>query len=382
MNKKAQIAIVALFLAFTVILTSLFFIFPKEDYSSSEKRYLAKAPVFSLETLFSGELTESLEGSEEKQGYIADHFPLRSFFVGVNSYWNLLIGSTASNGYYYGKDGYIITKPVDTDRSEKNLELINRFAASFDEVGLMVIPSAGYVLDEKLPSNHTQYADEKVYDYIATNKVDNVILYDVRESFGDLVADDTQVFFKTDHHWTQAGAYTAYGYYCEGNGLEYTGKDAFEVREYPNFYGTTYSSSGYFLAKPDTLQIWENKTFADSIRVTVTEGTDTQQYDSMYFLSHLKEDDMYPVFLDGNHALVTIENEKAKSEDTLLLIKDSFAHSAAPFFAENYSKVIMVDLRYYKLPVSDLIASESVDDILFLYGMNNFQTDSNLAYLK
>ncbi len=381
-DKKSQITLVALFLAFTIVLTSLFFIFPKSDYSSQEKRYLAKAPVFSLENLFSGELTETLEGSEEKQGYIADHFPLRSFFVGVNAYWNLLIGSTASNGYYYGDDGYIITKPADTDRSQKNLELISRFVASYDEAGLMVAPSAGYMLEEKLPKNHSPYPDERVYEYISANKGDNIMLYDLRDSFGGLIKNETDVYFRTDHHWTQAGAYTAYETFCKANNLEVTQKDAFEVSQHEKFYGTTYSSSGYFLTKPDTLQIWENKAFADSIKVTITEGTDTKEYDSMYFLSHLEEDDMYPVFLDGNHALVTIENKKAKSDDTLLLIKDSFAHSAAPFFAENYSKVYMVDLRYYKLPVSELIASEGIDEILFLYGMNNFCTDTNLAYLR
>lgn len=73
----------------------------------------------------------------------------------------------------------------------------------------------------------------------------------------------------------------------------------------------------------------------------------------MYFTDHLKEDDKYPVFIDGNHALTEITNTNAKN-GTILLIKDSFSHSLAPFLAENYSKVVLVDLRYYKESVSDL----------------------------
>ena len=379
-NKKAQISIIAIFLAFTVGFFGLFLILPKSEYSPSEKRYLAKAPEVSLDSFFAGELTNALEGGENG-GYIPDHFPFRTCFVGVNAYWNLLTGTTASNGYYYGDDGYIITKPADSNRAEKNLELINRFSATLDEVGLMVVPSAGYMLDSKLPKAHADYPDEQVYEYIYENKADNIRFYGLCEDFGDHVVSDEQIFYKTDHHWTSLGAYTAYGRFCEDKGVAYTDKDAYTVSTYEAFYGTTYSSSGYFLNDPDTLEIWENKAISDSIKVTITEGAVTETFDSMYFDSHLSEDDMYPVFLDGNHALVTIENSKAKSDDTILIIKDSFAHCAAPFFAENYSKVIMVDLRYYKLPVSDIINSESVDEVLFLYGMNNFCTDTNLGYL-
>ncbi len=380
-NKKAQIAIIAIFLAFTFVLSCLFFALPKKEYSSSEKRYLAKTPEFSLENFFSGKLTTSLEGGEQV-GYIADHFPLRSLFVGINAYWNLGIGATASNGYYFCRDGYIITKPSDTNRADRNLQLINLFAASFDEVSLMVVPSAGEVLAEKLPKVHAVYPDKEVYDYIFENKADNLDFIDLREKFEGYAEKGEQIFYRTDHHWTSLGAYTAYKLYCNEKGIEAKDADEFEKTEHPGFYGTTYSSSGYFLAKPDTLEIWENKEIADKVKVTINEGTRSDEYTSMYFESHLSEDDMYPVFLDGNHALVTIENENAKSDETLLIIKDSFAHCAAPFLAENYSKVIMVDLRYYKNSVSDLVRAEGADEILFLYGMNNFCTDSNFAFLQ
>lgn len=380
-SKKAQISIIAVFLVFTVVFSCLFFILPKQDYSSSEKRYLAEAPEVSLDSFFSGKLTTALEGGENG-GYIPDHFPLRSFFVGVNSYWNLLTGTTASSGYYYADDGYIITKPADTNRADRNLQLINLFAASYDEVSLMVVPSAGEMLESKLPAVHNTYPDAEVYDYILGNKAENVRFMDLRESFGDCVGNDTQIYYKTDHHWTSEGAYTAYALYCDRMGLEATKREEFTVTEHGGFYGTTYSSSGYFLTGADTLEIWENESISDKVTVSITEGSSTRTYDSMYFDSHLEEDDMYPVFLDGNHALVTIENKGAKSQDTLLIIKDSFAHCAAPFFSENYSKVIMVDLRYYKASVSELAQSEGVDDILFLYGMNNFCTDSNLAFLQ
>ncbi len=377
-SKKSAIAIIAIFLAFTFTLSALFFIIPKEDYSSSEKRYLKELPEISLENFLSGGLTKGLEG-DANGGYIPDHFPFRSFFVGVNSYFNLLTGSTADNGYYFAKDGYIVTKPPASNRSESNMSIINRFSASFDEVTLAVVPSPGYIMEDILPLNHIAYPDDTVYGYINENKAPNISSVDMRPALSDAFTKGGELYYHTDHHWTTEGAYLGYLEICKSLGIAPLDKESFTVSSYDNFYGTTYSSSGYFLTKPDTLEIWENEALTD-ITVRITEGTDTKEYDSMYFLSHLEEDDMYPVFLDGNHALVEIENKNVENDKTLVIVKDSFAHCLTPFLSAHYSKVIMVDLRYYKDPVSTLCTENS--DLLFLYGMNNFCTDSNLAYLE
>ena len=113
----------------------------------------------------------------------------------------------------------------------------------------------------------------------------------------------------------------------------------------------------------------------------ISDGTETKTSDSLYFYSHLSEDDKYPVFLDGNHAITEITNSKAP-EGTILLVKDSFSHSLAPFLAENYRKVILVDMRYYKLSVSDLAKSEKAERVVVLYGIDNFATDTDLVWVS
>ena len=66
----------------------------------------------------------------------------------------------------------------------------------------------------------------------------------------------------------------------------------------------------------------------------------------------------------------------------LLVIKDSYAHAMVPFLAENYSEIVMIDLRYYKESVSDLCEQEGIDDVLVLYSISNFCTDTSLAFLE
>lgn len=380
-SKKAQIAMIALFLVFTLTLSGLFFVLPKTKFSAAENRYLADAPTVSVDNFLSGQLTQELEG--DNGGYIPDYFPFRSFFVGVNSYWNLATGSTYSNNYYFSKDGYIIEKPYSTGGLQKNLSVINRFAASFDEVMIMPVPSVGEMMASKLPDIHFEYKDAEVFDYIYDNKADNIKVIDIRESLGDCVVSGEQVYYKTDHHWTSLGAYVAYGYYCEQMGLEYTPMDEFTVSSYPGFYGSTYSGSGYFLNSSDTVEIWESDNSKDSLRVTIEEGGASSEFDSPFFMENLEEKDMYTVYLDGIQPTVVIENENAKTDKTLLIVKDSFAQCAAPFFAETYQKVIMVDLRGNKTPISDLAKAEGVDDVLILYGVSALSADSGeLPWLR
>ena len=109
-------------------------------------------------------------------------------------------------------------------------------------------------------------------------------------------------------------------------------------------------------------------------------GGEAISSDSYFFREQLKNDDKYPVFLDGNHSLVRIKNSNAKG-GRLIVVKDSYAHAAVPFLSQNYSEIIMVDLRYYKKDVSALVEDEKADAILLLYSIDNLATDKNLAYL-
>ena len=94
-----------------------------------------------------------------------------------------------------------------------------------------------------------------------------------------------------------------------------------------------------------------------------------------------QEGDKYPVFLDGNHSFVKLKTSLLPAAKSWLS-KDSFAHCMATFLAQHYSEVYLVDMRYYRLPLSDLIAQEGIDELLFIYGVDNLVTDTNTAWIK
>lgn len=367
------------FLIFIFGMAVWFLFNPKSDYSSSEKRYLQQFPEVTVDKVLDGTF------GTEFESYFADQFPARSFWVGLNAYYNLDTGNNGANGVYSCGDGYLINKPVSTDNKlEKNVNAIVKFKNSINvPVTVMFAPSTGYVTDDVLPAVHDKYNDDTYFEQISSALNANGISFvDLRKTFKDAYADGNQLYYKTDHHWTTLGAYTAYEKLCEQFNITPAPKEKFDIKTYGGFYGTTYSTSGFWFTQPDSIQIWDNpENTGENIKVKISEGTNTEEYGSMYFYNHLEEDDKYPVFIDGNHALTEITNTNAKG-GTVLLVKDSFSHSLAPFLAENYSKIILVDMRYYKMSISQIVEQEKPEQVVFLYGIDNIATDTDLVWIK
>lgn len=359
---------------------ALWFLFsPKTDYSSSEKRYLQKFPDANVEKVLSGEF------GSEFETFFADRFPQRNTWVGLNAYTTLAEGNNGASGVYNCKNGYLINKPVSTDNNlDKNVCAVVDFAKTIDApTTVMLVPSTGYIADDVLPTFHDKYNDDEDISKISsTLSKDKIGFVDLRERFKSEYKNGSQLYYKTDHHWTTKGAYTGYQELCKALGITPIDDSTLKKDSYPDFYGTTYSSSGFWLTPPDNIEIWSNPKNSDkNISVKITEGANVKTSGSMYFTDHLKEDDKYPVFIDGNHALTEITNTNAKN-GTILLIKDSFSHSLAPFLAENYSKVVLVDLRYYKESVSDLVTTYNPEQVVVLYGIDNLATDTDIVWLK
>ncbi|MBQ7744723.1 MAG: hypothetical protein IJT85_04035 [Ruminococcus sp.] len=377
---KLRFAPAVLFVAFIFGLAIWFVVNPKADYSSSEKRYLQQFPETSVDTVLSGEFSEKFET------YFADHFPQRNMWVGLNSYYNLGIGLNGRNGVYNSADGYLINVPVDKENYvRKNIRVLAEFKEKIGDVPMtvMLAPSTGYIATDKLPLIHDSYNDDTYFAETAkTLGESGVNFVDLRETFKQKYAEGVQLYYRTDHHWTTDGAYEGYVKLCEKLGVQPADKDSFAKTAYGGFYGTTYSTSGYWLTKPDSITVYDNQENTDkNITVKISEDGKDNHYGSMFFYNHIDEDDKYPVFLDGNHALTEIQNKNAKN-GTIVVIKDSFSHSLAPFLAENYSKVVLVDLRYYKQSVSELIKKENPEQVVALYGIDNLATDTDIVWLQ
>lgn len=376
MTSKSKYIISVIFVAFTGIFAILFWVLPKSDFSPKEKRYLQSFPEISVQSLTDGSFETDFEN------YINDHMVLRDVFMGVNSYSNIAVLNNGSDGVYKCSDGYLINEPATDSRLDLNLSVTADFK---DKTGIdttvMIVPSTGYIMDDKLPLVHKNYSDDEYYKRIESFcKKNGLDFVDLRDTFKSH-KNDTQLYYKTDHHWTTVGAYLAYQSLLEKWGIELKETNGYIVEKTPDFYGTTYNTSGFWLNESDTLEVWKNRDNHSTCEITA--NGKTTAYKSMFFPKQLEGADKYTVFLNGNNPVTTVKNPNNKGKEKLLVIKDSFSHCLAPFLSENFSQITLVDMRYYKKSVSEEIVKKGkFDKVLICMSMDNFLEDKDFAFLE
>jgi hypothetical protein len=222
---------------------------------------------------------------------------------------------------------------------------------------------------------------------------DNVYAFDAADIMSSALVSGEYVYFRTDHHWTAKGAYTAYAAVMESWGMEedVLPEDFFTVRSVPDFYGTTYSRGGMYFTSPDTLEIWEAADGSDR-RFTVLEpkGNNADEYKTVIesgFISesYLEGKDKYGAFLDGTHRILLITDKEAaargESRPRLLLARDSFANSMVPFLARHFD-ICMVNLSGGMTNLSELAAAYGCERVLIVCNRENLVTADCLNNLK
>ncbi|MBR1457255.1 MAG: hypothetical protein IJ594_08885 [Oscillospiraceae bacterium] len=369
---RADKWICVLFCTFLACVFLLLLLLPEKDFSENEKRYLTQAPALSGESVLSGRFADQAER------WAADHLPGRDFFVGLNAQYDLLAGRQVTKEIYRGRSGRLYEAPAALDETqiERNLAAINALAATVGrEVDLMLVPGAGAVLQEDLPRFTDPYRDGEILRAAYAEASDGVRPVDLWERFCG-AADREALYYRTDHHWTARGAWLACGEYLRAKGREALPESAYAVTAVPGFYGTTYTRSALWSTPPESVELWDS-----GGRFTVENADGGAPHAGLFYEERLAESDKYPVYLDGNHSLLRIRSASGGA-GRILVVRDSFASCFACFLADSYEEVVLVDLRYYRSPVSELLAQEEFDDVLVLYGVNNFMSDANLMRLE
>lgn len=361
---------------FIFVMMILLFVLPKETFSAQEKRELSEFPDVNADNIMKAQFQNELDT------YLSDHIPGRNFFVGTSACLELAEGRNGSKDIYLGSDGYLFPKPTEqTENLKKNAGFIKEFADDSDiPVYMTVIPSSGFINSTKLPLLHESYNDEELISDFKKALGGNVIFTDVTDILEEN-ANLKQLYYKTDHHWTSAGAYECYSELGKAMGYNPVSESKFNKESIDGFYGTSYSKSALWLTQPDTIELWTNKEQPEnSVSVEISDGKEKKSARSYFFREQLENDDKYPVFLDGNHSMERIINTNAPGGN-IIVLKDSYAHTLVPFLSQNYREIIMVDMRYYKKDISALAEKEGAEAILILYSLDNLSSDNNLAYL-
>lgn len=339
-------------------------------FSPDENRVLAQTPEFTVQAVFSGEFMNDLEL------YLDDQIAARDTWMTAASDIRRAAGFREINGVYLGRDGYLFKKITDDQTDQKkfaaNLAAIKSFITgsgmSAGNLKVMPVPAKDVILGSLLPDGAQMFSYEAAYARLAAAAgADRMI--DIRPALS-AAAQERQVYFRTDHHWTAAGAFAAFEAFRGGD------QDAAPPVHMAadGFLGSLYSKVLCSGLQPDDFYLPD----AGAEGVSVNAGG--RQMDSCYDLSYLDKKDKYASYFGGNYAQVSILTGSAGG--SLLIVKDSFANAFVPYLLAEYSRIDMIDLRYFTGSACQYIRDNGIGQVLLLYEMSDIMEDSNISKLE
>ena len=373
MSKKALWAEALIFLAFIGVFFILNLVLPDRQFSEQENRYLQMKPEFSFKSLFSGDYTSKFET------YTTDQFTFRDEWITLKAASELALGKQENNDVHLCENGTLIEGYERPENSalDANMSALDTLVENTDaEVYFALIPDKSDLYASLLPKNAPNDSEKEVIDYCyAQSNATNVDMYSALGAHTD-----EYIFYRTDHHWTSLGAYYGFSALAESMGIDCPALDFYADRHVisEEFYGTTWSSSGFSWVGPDTMEIFVNE--PEGLKVTsYPEGSPVEG--KLYDFSFLEKKDKYSTFMGGNcplHEIVT----GTEGKPSLLIIRDSYTDSLLPLLLDDFSEIHVLDLRYYRASLKSYIEQNDFDSVLVCYSVSNFSTDSNIFPLS
>lgn len=342
---------------------------PDKAYSENEKRTLEQKPKISFSRFVSGKLSDEIES------YLSDQFPARDGWITVKTLSLLALGKREISNVFFSKDGYLIDgfDSFDEANFKKNVETLKALSEKFRDgkvkFNVMLVPTKAEILFEKLPPFSENVSQKKLSEYV---RASGLSVVDCESEL--LKHKDEYIYYKTDHHYTSLGAYYCYVSWKNAKGEKAEPLNFWQTKTLSeNFRGTSYSKVNFPFAAYDTVTAYYK-----NVKHKVNYNSGNYVTDSIYETKYLGTKDQYATFLNSNQAL-TVVNGGGKGK--LLIIKDSYANCFSQFVVDDYAQTHLIDPRFFKGSIEDYVKKNKIDEVLVLYNIPNFTSDTSFGKL-
>jgi len=365
MDKKIRAIGAAVLVTIWVALTGFAWFAPAKDISESERRPLAQWPETSTEILLNGSFTEKFEE------YTLDQFPMRDTFRQIKSLFHYYAMQQLDNNDIYVQDGYAAKLEYPLNQSSVNYvtkkfnNIYNKYLKdSGSNIHFAIVPDKGYYLADKYGYLSMDY--DSLFTQME-EKLPWAEFIDLTDTLG--VTD----YYYTDTHWRQEHLIPTAQKIAQALGVTAPSESDFtKVKLDRPFYGVYYGQAALPMP-PEDMYILTS----DLLSQCKVFSYETNEYTDVYNMNKLDSKDLYDVFLSGPQALLTIENPNAKTDKELIVFRDSYGSSMVPLLVQDYSKVTLVDIRYFASDFVGKLVKFEGQDVLFLYStilLNNGAT--------
>lgn len=401
MNKKSHISYlnVFIFLLIIYLFTILNLLTPKnKTISEVENRTLAQKPVYSLDNLLSGKYFRDFES------FFADHFFDRENLVQISKDITTLKGIKREEEVYLvdfagqnvgGNDNEDESKKPEVknqvasttgnllilndtvmelykfneEKSKLYADTINKVSGKLGEnvkVYSMLVPiQIEFLTNEKYKNLSDSQLD--AIKFVNDNFSDNIIPVDAYTPIKEHI--DEYVYYRTDHHWTALGAYYGYLGFAATAELEAVPLNNYKKNEAQDYLGhiSTVNPSETVNNNPDNVVYYVPpvKTDMQVFYYDKETGEKKSYKGDVINKKYVFLDQKYGIFLGGDFALGVIKTN-VRTDKKIMVIKDSYGNAFIPFLTPHYSEIYVVDPRYYKESIVDLVNKNGIGEVLFL----------------
>lgn len=244
---------------------------------------------------------------------------------------------------------------------------------------VMVAPiSAGVMLDDTVLDDMGCSDEGKALEYVYSQLNSGIHALNIYDNLKKHNAE--YIYFHTDHHWTQLGAYYAYEVFCQEKGFTPHKLETFETMEFENFLGTFYSSSNQspeLASNPDTVVTYvPNST--NTMTMYMQDGQ-VLEWNVIYDVSEYANTELYATFVGGDRPLSYTHNESITDGSAVMVIKDSYGNAFIPWLVDHYEYVYWVDYRYTSNTISQMVEDYGIQDVIYECHIYNATSDSVLG---
>lgn len=378
--------------------------------SDVEKRELTKFPKPTVETFFNGEFFNGIST------WYADTFPFREGLSTANAKFKNLYGITTAEIHgdavvadeIPDPDAELTPTPIPTatpipepdatiheepekagriyvvedrgfevygfsrDGADGYINMINTAAAQLKGIAnvydILVPTSIAVNLDRENQEKINSSSQEDTFAYVYGHLDPSIIQVPVLDVLKE--HNSEYLYFKTDHHWTADGAYYAYQELMNIKGVTPSPLSAYTRTEFGGFVGSFYSYSDMsdtLKNNPDTVVAYtptcNDMTYIDS------KGQELK-WNVVSDASTYTEGNKYLCFIGGDQPYSRIDNPNITDGSSCVVIKESYGNAFVPFLVNSYQTVHVVDYRYYKDNLINLVKDNNIQDVIYINNAN------------
>lgn len=402
-----------LFLVALLAIPLLYFILPKMTISKDEKRKLAIVPELNYNSYIKGAWADSIDE------YVDDHFPFRTSMI------DMAVQVQAWKGLRFEKQEKVFVvqkkevkkRKSESDSTQSKMNFLDEFDQAYSG-SMLIINGCVYPMGGGSPKMSksfsrmvSEYAQqlkgetrvfsavaplssafipvEKYKHYNTQNKntlkaigaslTNGAIFCDVFDEMNKHAGE--KMYFSTDHHWKPIGAYYAYVAFCKAAGFEPVPLAKMEKRTKYKFLGTLYQHTLDLSVKnnPDTMEYYIPRVTTTAVRYPAY-GLN-KPIKSQVFYHTSSGGNTYSTFIGGDAPLMRI-NTNVKNGKKAIVIKNSYGNAFTVFLISHYEEIWVVDFRYSKQNMIEIIRKNKINDMIFALGMYGAMSNGTINMMR